>query len=155
MELHASTNPRCSLTSVGKQRPEQCFKLRSRSIRLHCPGSPRLQIVSKGARSAPEHSDWQLAQRLQESASTSAESTNSNQVCLLSAAVLVVHPTFCPDVTACLKHTRHLSAGTERAADTHWDSTKSSTSSRTTTALQIRYPWLGLSSIQCLPVGSF
>ncbi|DBA98623.1 TPA: hypothetical protein ACH3X1_014413 [Trebouxia sp. C0004] len=78
MELHASINPRCSLTFV-KQRPEQQLKLRSRSTRPHCPGSSRLQIVSKRARSVPEHSDPQLAQRLQESASTSAESTRSSQ----------------------------------------------------------------------------
>ena len=99
MELHASTNPRCYLTFVGRQRPEQHLKLRSRSTRLHCPGNPRLQTVSKGARSAPEHSDPQLAQRLQESASTPAESTNSNQVCLLSAAVLAVRPAFCLDLS--------------------------------------------------------
>ncbi len=155
MELHASTNPRCSPTFVGKQRPEQHLKLRSRSTRPHCPGSSRLQIVSTGPRSVPENSDPQLAQRLQESASTSADSTNSNQVCLLLAAVLAVHSTFCLDVTACLKHTRHLSAGTKRAADTLRDSARSSTSSRTTTAHQISHPWLGLSSFQCLPVGSF
>lgn len=79
MELHAPTNPLCSLTFVGKQRPEQQPNLRSRSIRPHCPGISRLRIVSERARSVPEHSDPQLAQRLQESASTSAESTNPSQ----------------------------------------------------------------------------
>lgn len=79
MESHAFTNPRCSLTFVGKQRPEQHLKLRSRSTRPHCPGGSRLHIVSKRARSVPEHTDPQLAQRLQEAASTSAESTSSNQ----------------------------------------------------------------------------
>lgn len=97
--MHASSNPRCSLTFVGKQRPEQYLKLRSRSTRPHCPGSSRLQTVSKRARSVPEHSDPQLAQRLQESASTSSESTHSNQVCLLSAAVLAVLPAFCLDLS--------------------------------------------------------
>ncbi len=155
MESHAFTNPRCSLTFVSKQRPEQHLKLRSRSTRPHCPGGSRLHIVSKRARSVPEHTDPQLAQRLQEAASTSAESTSSNQVCLLLAAVLAVEPTVDLNVTACLKHPRHLSAGTERAAGTLWDSARSSTSSRTTTAHQICHSWLGLSSFQCLPVGSF
>ena len=154
MELHAPTNPRCSLTFVGKQRPEQQLKLRSRSTRPHCPGISQLRIVSERARSVPGHSDPQLAQRLQESASTSAESTNPSQVCLLLAAVLAIDPTFYLNVTACLKHTRHLSAGIERAADTLQYSARSSTSSRTTTAHQISHPWLGLSSFQCLPVGS-
>ena len=154
MELHASTNPRCSLTFVGKQRPEQHLKLRSRSTRPHCPGSSRLQIVAKRARSVPEHSDPQLAQRLQEPASTFAESTNSDQVCLLLAAVLAIHPTLHLDVTACLKHTRHLSAGTEGPAGTLQHSARSSTSSRTTTAHHIGHPWVGFSSIQCPSVGS-
>lgn len=154
MEWHASTNPRCRLTFVGKQRPEQHLKPRSRSIRPHCPGSSRPHFVSKRARSVPENSDPQLAQRLQDSASTSAESTSSNQVCLLLAAVLAVHPTLYLVVTAFLKHTRHLSAGTKRAADTLWYSARSSTSSRTTTLHQACHPWLGLSSFQCLPVGS-
>lgn len=154
MELHASTNPRCSLTFVGKQRPEQHLKNRSRSTRPRCPGSSRLQIVSKRARSVPEHSDPQLAQRLQESASTSAESANANQVFPLLAAVLAVGATPYLDILACLKHTRHLSAGSARAADTLRDRARSSTGSRTTTSHQTGHPRLGLSSFQCLPVGS-